>query len=363
MTNDEMNKGEHSCCEVPAGEVAPDCKECGNKGKSVKETTLRSLVKERNLGEIKSFDGFYFCETPSCKVVYFNNKQQIYLYKEDVKVRVGIKETEDPVPVCYCFGWTQEKIFNQIKQLGSSTAVQEISAKVKAGKCTCDINNPSGKCCLGQVNKVVKKGMEIYGKGTGNNKQEGNLRNFPLVCSIISAVVASICCLGPVALAILGVSGAGLFSKFAELRPYFIGITLVLLGLAFYLSYRKREVICEDGTCKIKSVRKWNKIILWVATGFIAFFIAFPYLNLSSQNPLSERKGKEIVEVTIPVEGMTCFGCEFNVESAVKKLNGISQAKADHQKGKVHVKFEIGQVTVDRILEVIDKAGYKATKP
>jgi len=84
------------------------------------------------------------------------------LHKQDVKVRVGIKETEYPVPVCYCFGWTQERIFEQIRQMGYSTAVQEIGAKIKADECACDKKNPSGRCCLGNVHKVVKIGMELY---------------------------------------------------------------------------------------------------------------------------------------------------------------------------------------------------------
>ena len=138
------------------------CKECGNKGKSVKEITLRNHVKESKLESIKNFEGFYFCETHTCQVIYFNNEQSFYLHKEDVKTRVGLKETYDPIPVCYCFGWTREKIFNQIKQQGFSTAVQEISAKVKAGECACDIYNPSGKCCLGEVSKVVKRGMKVF---------------------------------------------------------------------------------------------------------------------------------------------------------------------------------------------------------
>ncbi|MDD5615713.1 MAG: hypothetical protein PHH85_05875 [Candidatus Methanoperedens sp.] len=154
-----------SCCDVKikvSGNTS--CKECGNKGKPVSEITLKSLVKEPVIETIESLDGFCFCETPTCGVVYFNNEQQAYLHKEDVKVRVGIKETESPIPVCYCFGWTQEKIFEQIKQQGKSTAVKEISAKVKAGECECERKNPSGRCCLGEVTKVVKKGIELYDK-------------------------------------------------------------------------------------------------------------------------------------------------------------------------------------------------------
>ena len=362
MLDKKMNQSEYSCCDVPASGEISICKECGNKGKSVKEITLRSLVKESKLKIIKNFEGFYFCETPTCQVVYFSNSQQVYLYKVDIKVRVGIKETEDPIPVCYCFGWTRDRIFDQIKQLGYSNAVQEISAKVKSGECACEIKNPSGRCCLGGINKMVKRDMKLYDK---NPKQELKARDNKLTKvstfgSIVSAIVASICCIGPVVLAVLGVGGAGLFSKFESLRPFFIGITVVLLGSAFYLTYKKRNIKCRDGTYKVKSAGKWNKIALWGATILAVFFVAFPYLHLSNQSPASGQG----TEVIIPVKGMTCSGCEFDVENAVRKLgDGIIQVKADYQKGEVYAKFAEEKVTIVEIVEAINKAGYKATKP
>lgn len=160
----KIYKLEHCCCNVKKNKETSICKECSQKGIYVKNITLKSLVKESRIQTIKDLHGFYFCETPTCKVVYFNNDQNIYLFKEDIKVRVGIKETEEPIPVCYCFGWTREKIFNQIKELGKSLAIEEISAKCKLGESACEINNPSGRCCLDEVNKVVKRGIEIYGK-------------------------------------------------------------------------------------------------------------------------------------------------------------------------------------------------------
>jgi len=80
-----------------------------------------------------------------------------------------------------------------------------------------------------------------------------NLNNKQIILAIsgaiISAIGASICCLGPAVLAILGLSSAGLFSKFEVLRPYLIGIGVILLSSAFYLTYRKKEIMCEGGEC------------------------------------------------------------------------------------------------------------------
>lgn len=156
MSIAKKKESEHCCCAESISRVISVCRECGNEGKPIKVITLKSLVKKPGLESVKNPDDFYFCETPDCEVVYFDNEQGIYLDKADVNVRVGVKETDDPVPVCYCFGWTRKKILDQIEQKGFSIAVQEISTRVKAGECTCEINNPAGRCCLGEVSRLVK---------------------------------------------------------------------------------------------------------------------------------------------------------------------------------------------------------------
>lgn len=152
------------CCSVPQN---PDtglaiCRECGHKGQSVLRNTLEYILKDERRKELQDAD-YLFCTTATCEVVYFSNETQQYFRKGDVRVRVGIKETEDPVPVCYCFGYTQDRIFREIRESGASTALTYITEKVKAGQCRCETENPSGRCCLGEVNKTVKAGLAISG--------------------------------------------------------------------------------------------------------------------------------------------------------------------------------------------------------
>ncbi len=91
--------------------------------------------------------------------------------------------------------------------------------------------------------------------------------------------------------------------------------------------------------------------------------MAFPYLvGALNTSSVSEHLKEEISEVTIPVEGMTCSGCEFNIENAVKKLDGIIMVKADYKKGEVILKFEKGKVNINDMVEAINKSGYKVIK-
>jgi hypothetical protein len=73
-------------------------------------------------------------------------------------IRVGAKEESDPIPICYCFGFTRKDIEDEIAETGCSAVADRISAEVKAGRCACEVKNPSGKCCLGEVTR------------TGNNR-------------------------------------------------------------------------------------------------------------------------------------------------------------------------------------------------
>jgi hypothetical protein len=99
---------------------------------------------------------------------------------------------------------------------------------------------------------------------------------------VISAVIASLCCIGPVALGLVGIGSIGAFSVFEFYRPYLIGFTIAILALAFYFTYRKREVKCEDGTCRVESAGKWNKMTVWLATGLSALAILFPYTGFTA---------------------------------------------------------------------------------
>lgn len=76
---------------------------------------------------------------------------------DDLRVRVGLKERVDPIPLCYCFGFEESDAREEISRTGTSTISQRIAALIKQKMCACPARNPSGACCLGEVNKAVKR--------------------------------------------------------------------------------------------------------------------------------------------------------------------------------------------------------------
>lgn len=99
--------------------------------------------------------------------------------------------------------------------------------------------------------------------------------------AIGSAIAASICCLGPLALGLLGLGGGALLLKFEPYRPYFLAATTLFLGAAFYLTYRQpAPESCEPGSaCASSRARRGQKIALWVVAVLVALAAAFPYLS------------------------------------------------------------------------------------
>ncbi len=146
------------CCSVGDGSKAPAVMACpvnGARSKQVDMLTVKSLVRHLPLGMPNT--QYYFCEAPGCDAVYFPLDTQAPLFRrEDLVVRVGAKEIEDPLLVCYCFGFNRRDIWDEIRSTGKSTVAKRITAEVAAGRCACEVKNPSGKCCLGDVTRTVK---------------------------------------------------------------------------------------------------------------------------------------------------------------------------------------------------------------
>jgi len=103
-------------------------------------------------------DGVWrFCAGADCRVVYFAEDGGDVFTTDDLRVRVGAKEREDPIPLCYCFGFDEADVREEIARTGGSAIPQKITAMVKQGLCACETRNPSGACCLGDVIKTVTR--------------------------------------------------------------------------------------------------------------------------------------------------------------------------------------------------------------
>jgi len=100
---------------------------------------------------------YSFCSARDCPVVYFEEHGSHQFTIDDLRVRVGLKAKEDPIPLCYCFGFDESHIRDEISRTGNSTIPEGISRLIREGLCACEARNPAGMCCLGEVNKTANR--------------------------------------------------------------------------------------------------------------------------------------------------------------------------------------------------------------
>ena len=96
---------------------------------------------------------YRFCETRTCPVVYFG-AEGVVIERDSVRVAVHQKDDGPDVPLCYCFGYTRARVAQE-----RDAAVVFVNAEVKARRCACDVKNPTGRCCLGDLRRFLRENI------------------------------------------------------------------------------------------------------------------------------------------------------------------------------------------------------------
>lgn len=125
---------------------------------------------------------------------------------------------------------------------------------------------------------IMRADMTKYGdKGSGN---ESSRAGWIAAGGIFGALAASSCCILPLVLFSLGISGAWIshLTALAPYKPYFIAGTLGLLGYGYVLVYVRSRRACADGSCARLLPNRLIRSSLWIATALVIAALGFDYL-------------------------------------------------------------------------------------
>lgn len=150
-----------SCCTAEdRGQGAPNqCPRCGKAGRAVERITVKALLRPEALARLSACE-HRFCATSECPVVYFGHEE--VFNRDELLVAVFQKEPPGGRTVCYCFVITEKDIRRELLDTGQSSASERITALVKADRCACEVKNPQGSCCLGNVAETTKELKGAY---------------------------------------------------------------------------------------------------------------------------------------------------------------------------------------------------------
>lgn len=161
-----------NCCGANGSESSVGrCPQSGSPGRAVDRQTVKALLTEQALARLEPTD-YRFCADARCDVVYFNAAGAIF-ETDDLRVPVWQKITYGSRMVCYCFGESEATIRAEIEATGRSLAVERVREHIAAGRCACELRNPRGACCLGDVIAAVKRVQSAVASRASTDVIEG----------------------------------------------------------------------------------------------------------------------------------------------------------------------------------------------
>jgi mercuric ion transport protein len=184
-----------------------------------------------------------------------------------------------------------------------------------------------------------------------------------LIGAVIAAIAASACCIVPAVLALVGVSGLGFAAAFETYRPAFLVVAGLLLGLGFFVTYRRTARSRDACGCEQPRAARSGRAMLWIATVLVVGFAAYPYI--AGAVATTSRRGsaddiQHAARVQIAIEGMTCRGCASAITDALAKVPGVIRADVSYPDRLATVSYNPGKVAPDAFVAAIDEIGYSA---
>lgn len=183
-----------------------------------------------------------------------------------------------------------------------------------------------------------------------------------LTGGLLSALAASLCCIGPLlALA----AGAGSFAAagwFERWRPAFLAATAVLLAVAWVLTLRARRVACRDPACATPQGGRWALGILIFTTVLVGAVAMFPQIaQLTASQPVAATGTTaqgSVLRVRIP--SMDCVACAHGIEGTLKRVPGVRSAVVLYAEKEAEVVFDPATISASALIAKIDATGFKA---
>jgi copper chaperone CopZ len=179
-----------------------------------------------------------------------------------------------------------------------------------------------------------------------------------------SALLASICCVGPLLLVAIGLgSGAAIVGRYHWLF-LIAGIAVLTWAWAKYL---REKTICD---CEHKPMQGRGSALFtlligtMIVLGFAGLNIgryAFASAPASTQAPTQIASG--LNRVVIPVEGVGCVTCEFPVRFALRRIDGVKSVHVSAVTKTATVDYEPAKTNPEQLVAAINATGFRASLP
>ena len=181
---------------------------------------------------------------------------------------------------------------------------------------------------------------------------------------ILSAILASTCCVGPLLLVAIGVGGAAAILGRYHWFYLIGGIAVLSWAWAKYL--REKTVCrCEHSTM---SGQRTGMITLLVSTVLV---LSFACLNISryvfASAPVPAQTETYLANglnrIVVSVDGLSCVACEIPVRHALRRVDGVKSVQVNAGTKTATVDYDAAKTNPQQLVEAINSTGYRASLP
>lgn len=183
-----------------------------------------------------------------------------------------------------------------------------------------------------------------------------------LAGGFLSAVAASLCCLGPPLAVVVGAGSFAAAGWFERWRPALLAVTGVLLAVAWWLTLRARRLACQGDACASPRRGAWTLGALGFGTLAVGAVALFPQIaQTSARRPVDAATAPvsgSILRVRIP--GMDCAACALGIEGTLKRVPGIRSATVRYANKEAEIVYDDTAISREAVIARFDATGFKA---
>lgn len=198
-----------------------------------------------------------------------------------------------------------------------------------------------------------------------------------------SAILASLCCIGPLVIVIFGLGSVSFALSLSQYRPYFLGLGFLFMIGTIVLHLRKKNKTCHLNCFSVKGLKKEGKFILSVTLSMGIIYVLALYVLVPAISPaiygsttskinldpppslpkyVENKRGptnKDLAlanyrQLDLKISGLSCAGCAYGAEYIFKQLNGVLEAKVYYPVGTTLVIYDPMKITKEEIVEASD---------
>ncbi len=187
-----------------------------------------------------------------------------------------------------------------------------------------------------------------------------------------SGILASLCCVGPLIIVLFGLGSVSFALSLSQYRPYFLGLGFLFMIGAIFLHLNKKNKTCDVNCFSAKGIRREKHFILSVifSMGIIyvlVLYVVMPTISPIAYGSLSQKttvqtentvnpvnKNSNLHVLSLKINGMTCAGCAYRVQSILKSLEGVVEAKVRYPEGTGEVIYDSDKITKEEIVSSVE---------